>query len=161
MLIILLNSIQMLLIGSFMAYDLLAFYIMFEGILIPMFLIIGIWGSRSEKVKAAYYFFFYTLVGSVFFLVGILLLQAQTGSTSVYYLMFENENLQKILWLMFFIAFSVKIPMFPFHIWLPEAHVEAPTVGSVILAALLLKLGSFGYLRYMLPIFDVSVSQFY
>ena len=97
MLIILLNSIQLLLIGSFMAFDLLAFYIMFEGILIPMFLIIGIWGSRSEKVKAAYYFFFYTLVGSVFFLIGILLLQVQTGSTSVYYLVFESENLQKIL----------------------------------------------------------------
>lgn len=161
MLIVLLNSIEFLLIGSFMAFDLLAFYIMFEGILIPMFLIIGIWGSRSEKVKAAYYFFFYTLVGSAFFLIGILILQAQTGSTSVYYLMFESENLQKILWLMFFIAFGVKIPMFPFHIWLPEAHVEAPTVGSVILAALLLKLGSFGYLRYMLPIFDVKIAQFY
>lgn len=161
MLIILLNTIQLLLIGSFMAFDLLSFYIMFEGILIPMFLIIGIWGSRSEKVKASYYFFFYTLIGSVFFLIGILLLQAQTGSTSIFYLVFENGVVQKIIWIMFFIAFSVKIPMFPFHIWLPEAHVEAPTVGSVILAALLLKLGSFGYLRYMLPVFDTKISQFY
>lgn len=125
-----------------------------------MFLIIGVWGSRVEKIKAAYYLFFYTLVGSLPFLIGIIYIQLNCGGTGLLWITdFVADN--RLLWLVFFIAFSVKVPMFPFHIWLPEAHVEAPTVGSVILAALLLKLGSFGYLRFMVPVFNSELNQYF
>src|SRR5271166_3713250 len=112
----LLSLIQLLLIGSFMCYDLLMFYILFESILIPMFLIIGIWGSRQEKVKAAYYFFFYTLVGSVSFIIAIIYLQVMVGSTSIFNFPADDLSVQKLIWPLFFIAFSVKLPMFPFHV---------------------------------------------
>jgi proton-translocating NADH-quinone oxidoreductase chain M len=161
LLLLLLNIIQLLLIGSFYSCDLLNFYIMFEGILIPMFLLIGIFGSRSEKIKATYYLFFYTLVGSVLFIIGILYLQVVDGTTNSFLIVLESPLAQKILWIFFFIAFAVKIPMFPFYIWLPEAHVEAPTCGSVILAALLLKLGSYAYLRFLLPIFSVETTSYF
>lgn len=160
LLLLMLNLIQFLLIGSFLSFDMLVFYILFEGILIPMFLLIGIWGSRSEKIKATYYLFFYTLVGSVLFIISIIYIQVSVGTTNSL-LVIVNQLNQKVLWFCFFIAFAVKIPMFPFHIWLPEAHVEAPTVGSVILAALLLKLGSYGYIRFMLPVFDIEVTNFF
>lgn len=107
---------------AFYCYDLLAFYFFFESTLIPMFLIIGIWGSRVEKVKASYYFFLYTLSGSLFLLIAIMFLHSTVGSTCIFYLTVDF-NSEYYLWPLFFIAFAVKIPMFPFHIWLPEAHV--------------------------------------
>jgi len=107
---------------AFYCYDLLAFYFFFESTLIPMFLIIGVWGSRVEKVKASYYFFLYTLSGSLLLIIGILYLHVTVGSTFIFYLTIDLHY-QYYLWLLFFIAFAVKIPIFPFHIWLPEAHV--------------------------------------
>jgi len=134
----------------------------FEAILIPMFLIIGIWGSRERKIRAAYLFFFYTLCGSILFLVGILYIYVYVGTCNVEYLSYINITLteQKFLWAAFFLSFASKIPMFPLHIWLPEAHVEAPTVGSVLLAGILLKLGVYGFLRYSLVLFPLASFYF-
>lgn len=143
------------LIGTFCVLDLLLFYIFFESVLIPMFLIIGMWGSRERKVLAAYYFFLYTLVGSVVMLISILYIYSQVGTTDYETLLtFSFSNLeQKLMWLTFFLAFASKVPMVPLHLWLPEAHVEAPTAGSVILAGVLLKLGTYGFIRFSLPLF--------
>lgn len=147
--------LDFLLIGVFCSLDLLFFYVFFESILIPMFLIIGVWGSRERKMLASYYFFLYTLVGSVVMLLAIIYMFIQVGSTDYETLlicpftMFE----QKFLWLAFFFSFASKVPMMPFHLWLPEAHVEAPTSGSVLLAGILLKLGSYGFIRFSLPLF--------
>jgi NADH-quinone oxidoreductase subunit M len=118
-----------------------------------MFLIIGIWGSRQRKIHAVFMFFFYTVLGSVLLLVGILLVYKETGTLNFGLLksIHIDENLQIFIWLLFFFGFSVKVPLVPFHIWLPEAHVEAPTAGSVILASVLLKVGTFGMLRFILP----------
>ena len=128
--------LNFLLIGTFCILDLLLFYIFFESVLVPMFLIIGIWGSRERKVLAAYYFFLYTLLGSVLMLLSILYIYYQTGTTNYEILVtFIFSRLeQKFIWFSFFVAFASKIPMIPVHLWLPEAHVEAPTAGSVILA---------------------------
>lgn len=147
--------IELFLLIIFSALDLFLFYIFFEAILIPMYLIIGIWGSRERKVRAAYMFFFYTLCGSILMLIGILYIYSVVGTFSIEYLLkFNFSSLeQKFLWVAFFLSFASKIPMFPFHIWLPEAHVEAPTVGSVILAGILLKLGVYGFLRWSLSLF--------
>ena len=136
--------LESLLVAAFSVLDLLLFYIFFESVLIPMFLIIGVWGSRERKIRAAYQFFLYTLVGSLFMLLAILVIYCQTGTTDLLTLYTTpfSESRQLILWIAFFASFAVKVPMLPVHIWLPEAHVEAPTAGSVILAGILLKLGN-------------------
>lgn len=146
---------ELLLINVFSVLDLTFFYIFFESVLIPMFIIIGVWGSRQRKIHAAYQFFFYTLLGSIFMLLGILVIYSSIGTTDIQILTtitFSGYR-QLFLWLAFFASFAVKVPMLPFHIWLPEAHVEAPTAGSVILAGVLLKLGTYGIIRFMLPLF--------
>ena len=147
--------LNFLLIGVFCILDLLFFYIFFESVLIPMFLIIGIWGSRERKILAAYYFFLYTLLGSVVMLLAILYILEQVGSTDYEVLLTFSfsEAEQKFLWFAFFLSFASKVPMVPVHLWLPEAHVEAPTAGSVILAGVLLKLGTYGFIRFSLPLF--------
>jgi len=153
--IISLLVIEFLLLIVFSILDLFLFYIFFEAILIPMYLLIGVWGSRERKIRAVYLLFFYTLFGSLLMLVGILYIYSQTGTLNLEYILnwsFSFDE-QIWLWLAFFLSFASKIPMFPFHIWLPEAHVEAPTVGSVLLAGILLKLGVYGFLRFSLTLF--------
>jgi NADH-quinone oxidoreductase subunit M len=154
--------IEFFLIGTFCILDLLLFYVFFESILIPMFLIVGIWGSRERKVLAAYYFFMYTLVGSVCMLLAILYIYYQVGTTDYEVLLtFRFSKIeQQVLWFAFFLAFAAKVPMFPVHLWLPEAHVEAPTAGSVILAGVLLKLGIYGFIRFSLPLFPQASFYF-
>jgi proton-translocating NADH-quinone oxidoreductase chain M len=152
--------IELFLLIIFSILDLFLFYVFFEAILIPMYLTIGVWGSRQRKIRAVYLFFFYTLCGSIFMLLGILYIYSVTGSLNLEYLLTWQftETEQLFLWLAFFFSFASKIPMFPFHIWLPEAHVEAPTVGSVLLAGILLKLGVYGFLRFSLTLFpDASL----
>ena len=147
--------LEFFLILVFGILDLLLFYIFFESVLIPMFLIIGIWGSRERKILASYYFFLYTLFGSVIMLLAIVYIYYQVGTTDYEMLLtFSFSELeQKFLWFAFFLAFAGKVPMLPVHLWLPEAHVEAPTAGSVILAGVLLKLGTYGLIRYSIPLF--------
>ena len=147
--------LEFFLIGVFCILDLLLFYIFFESVLLPMFLIVGIWGSRERKILASYYFFLYTLLGSVIMLLSILYIYFQVGTTDYEVLLSFSfsEFEQKILWFTFFLAFASKVPMLPVHLWLPEAHVEAPTAGSVILAGVLLKLGTYGFIRYSIPLF--------
>jgi NADH-quinone oxidoreductase subunit M len=134
------------LIASFLVLDLLIFYMLFESTLIPMFLIIGVWGSRERKILASYYFFLYTLFGSVLMLLTILYLKVEVKSTHYELLIAFPLTLkeQNFIWVTFFLAFASKVPMVPVHLWLPEAHVEAPTAGSVMLAGVLLKLGTYG-----------------
>nr|YP_009541995.1 NADH dehydrogenase subunit 4 [Neogoniolithon spectabile]AYR06665.1 NADH dehydrogenase subunit 4 [Neogoniolithon spectabile] len=148
--------------SSISVLDLFLFYLYFESVLMPMFLIIGIWGSRSRKVRAAYQFFLYTLIGSLLMLVSLVAIYFITGTTNILVLnSFEfTETQQVYFWLAFFASFAVKIPMVPFHIWLPEAHAEAPTAGSVILAGILLKLGGYGFLRFSLPFFPIASIYF-
>ena len=154
--------LETLMIGVFCMLDLLLFYVFFESVLIPMFLIIGVWGSRERKIRAAYQFFLYTLFGSVFMLLGILLIYFEVGTTDLHILYTTPFSVprQLLLWLAFFASFAVKVPMVPVHIWLPEAHVEAPTAGSVILAGILLKLGTYGLLRFSLPMFPEACLYF-
>jgi proton-translocating NADH-quinone oxidoreductase chain M len=149
---------ESLLIIVFTILDLILFYVFFEAILIPMFLIIGVWGSRERRIRAAYMLFFYTLIGSVLMLLAILAIYAITGTTDYQILLTTpfDESLQKVFWIAFFASFAVKVPMVPVHIWLPEAHVEAPTAGSVILAGVLLKLGSYGLIRFSMPLFPAA-----
>jgi len=146
-------------IGSFAATDLVLFYIFFEAMLIPMFLIIGIWGGKN-RVYASFKFFLYTLFGSVLFLIAIIYIYIITGTSDIVVLNSKlsllDIGVQKWLWLAFAISFAIKIPMFPFHTWLPDAHVQAPTAGSVILAGILIKLGAYGFLRFSLPFFPAA-----
>jgi len=150
---------------AFMSSDMLGFYIFYEAILIPVFFLIGIWGSSQRRIKAAYFFFFFTLVSSMPMLIGILILRKFLYSTN-YFIIFNygfllDPFLQKVVWFLFFISFAFKIPMFPAHIWLPEAHVEAPTEGSMVLAGLLLKLGFFGFFRFLLQLFPETRDYFF
>ncbi|MCJ7422161.1 NADH-quinone oxidoreductase subunit M [Sphingomicrobium astaxanthinifaciens] len=152
---------EALMVGVFAAQDLLLFYIFFEGGLIPMYLIIGIWGG-AEKIKAAYKFFLYTLFGSVLMLVAMLYMILDAGTTSIPALMAYDfpAGVQWWLWLAFFASFAVKMPMWPVHTWLPDAHVQAPTAGSVILAGVLLKMGGYGFIRFSLPMFPEASADF-
>jgi len=153
--------LETLLIGMFCALDLAVFYVFFEAVLIPMVLIIGIWGGE-QRVYACFKFFLYTLLGSVLMLVAILTLYSQCGTTDLLAILNRqfSWDIQRWLWLAFGVAFAVKIPMWPFHTWLPDAHVEAPTAGSVILAGVLLKMGGYGLLRFSLPLFP-EASAYY
>ena len=153
--------LESLSIGAFLALDTILFYLFFEGVLLPMFYIIGVWGGE-RRIYAAFKFFLYTFLGSVLMLLSIISLTWIGGTTYIPELMNTEFSLglQKILWLGFFVSFAVKTPMWPFHTWLPDAHVEAPTAGSVMLAGLLLKMGGYGFLRFCLPILP-DASQFY
>ena len=153
--------LETLMIGMFCALDLIVFYIFFEGVLIPMFLIIGIWGG-PRRVYSAFKLFLYTLTGSVLMLLAMFTMYFDAGSTDIIRLLSHNfsADLQTWLWLAFFASFAVKIPMWPVHTWLPDAHVEAPTAGSVILAGVLLKFGGYGMLRFSLPMFPLASVEF-
>ena len=153
--------LETLMIGVFCSLDLVLFYLFFEGGLIPMFLIIGIWGGE-RRVYATFKFFLFTLAGSVFMLLAIVAIYMETGTTNITYLLQFDlaPSLQYIFWLAFFASFAVKIPMWPVHTWLPDAHVEAPTAGSVILAGVLLKMAGYGFIRFSLGIFPIASSYF-
>ena len=152
---------ETLMIGVFCSLDLVIFYLFFEGGLIPMFLIIGIWGGE-RRVYSAFKFFLYTLLGSVLMLIAIISIYWMTGTTDIekIYEIGLDEKFQNILWLAFFSSFAVKTPMWPVHTWLPDAHVEAPTAGSVLLAAILLKMAGYGFIRFSLGLFPIASDYF-
>jgi NADH-quinone oxidoreductase subunit M len=153
--------LETLMIGVFTALDLLLFYVFFEGGLIPMFIIIGVWGGK-RRVYASFKFFLYTLLGSVLMLLAMMAMLYQSGTTDIPTLLTHDfpAAMQPWLWLAFFASFAVKMPMWPVHTWLPDAHVEAPTAGSVILAGILLKMGGYGFLRFSLPMFPLASADF-
>ena len=153
--------LETLMIGVFSALDLVLFYVFFEGGLIPMFLIIGVWGGK-RRIYASFKFFLYTLIGSLLMLLAIMAMYGVAGTTDITVLLKTDfpVSMQKYLWLAFFASFAVKMPMWPVHTWLPDAHVEAPTAGSVILAGILLKMGGYGFIRFSLPMFP-DASQYF
>ncbi len=147
--------LQWTVLASFLFLDILGFFLFFEMTLIPIYFLVLVWGSRERRIRASYLISIYTLLGSIFMFFNLLYLLSKAGTTDYEILLgilFSEED-QKFLWLTFFISFAAKIPLFPLHIWLPEAHVEAPTLGSVLLAVLLLKLGTYGIIRFSLPLF--------
>jgi NADH-quinone oxidoreductase subunit M len=153
--------LETLMIGVFCALDIVLFYVFFEAGLIPMFIIIGVWGGK-RRVYASFKFFLYTLAGSVLMLLAVMAMFFQSGTTDIPTLLTHHfpANMQTWLWLAFFASFAVKMPMWPVHTWLPDAHVEAPTAGSVILAGILLKMGGYGFLRFSLPMFPEASAMF-
>ena len=154
--------LETVMIGMFCSIDILLFYVFFEAVLIPMFLIIGIWGGE-RRIYASFKFFLYTLLGSVLMLISIIFIYQKTNSMNINFLQgnyFFSKKVQIYLWLAFFASFAVKIPMWPFHTWLPDAHVEAPTAGSVILAGVLLKMGGYGFIRFSLGILPEASAFF-
>ena len=153
--------LETFMVGMFCSLDFFAFYVFFEGVLIPMFLIIGIWGG-GNRIYAAFKFFLYTFLGSVLMLVAILAMYWDVGSASIPEALGHtfSPEMQTWLWLAFFASFAVKMPMWPVHTWLPDAHVEAPTAGSVILAGVLLKMGGYGFLRFSIPMFPLASADF-
>ena len=153
--------LETLMIGVFCALDLFLFYVFFEASLIPMFIIIGVWGGK-RRVYASLKFFLYTLLGSVLMLIAIMAMYWQAGTMNIVELLKYDfpAGMQTWLWLAFFASFAVKMPMWPVHTWLPDAHVEAPTAGSVILAGILLKLGGYGFIRFSLPMFPLASADF-
>ena len=154
--------IEYFLLNSFLTFDIFFFFVYFESTVIPMFLIIIFWGSRHRKIKASFYLLMYAIFSSIFFILAVIIIWSNTGSLNIVVLkyFYWDYNLQLILWFFIFLTFSAKIPIFPFYIWLPEAHVEASTTGSVILASLILKLGSYGIIRILIPVFYYS-SKFF
>ena len=153
--------LEVFMVGVFVSLDIVLFYVFFEAGLIPMFIIIGVWGGK-DRVYASYKFFLYTLLGSVLMLLAIMAMYWQAGTTDITELLAYNfpAHMQTWLWLAFFASFAVKMPMWPVHTWLPDAHVEAPTAGSVILAGILLKMGGYGFLRFSLPMFPEASAYF-
>ncbi len=154
-------GLETLMVGMFCALDFVVFYMFFEGVLIPMFLIIGVWGGR-DRIYAAFKFFLYTLAGSVLFLLALLAMYFEVGTTDIPTIMDYQftRQMQIWLWLGLFASFAVKVPMWPVHTWLPDAHVEAPTAGSVILAGVLLKMGAYGFLRFSIPMLPDASAYF-
>ena len=153
--------LEVMMVGMFASLDMLMFYLFFEGVLIPMFIIIGVWGG-GRRVYAAFKFFLYTLTGSVLMLIAILVIYFEAETTDIPTLLKAalDPRMQLWLWLAFFASFAVKVPMWPVHTWLPDAHVEAPTAGSVILAGVLLKMGAYGFLRFSVPMLPFATEYF-